>query len=77
MYTMEDFERDLFKRALKKLKPEELRGVIKSLPPEEQEEVLEALPPENRLKGLSPEQIQAYLDKLTVKPSAKPRRRKE
>ena len=56
VYTMEDFERDAIKRGLKKLKPEE------------QEEVLEALPPENRMKGLSPEQIQAYLDKLTAKP---------
>jgi hypothetical protein len=66
-YTMEDFQRQYVKEHFPQLSPEE------------REEVLRSLPPEERLAGLSPEQIQEYLDRLTVgKPAAprKPRRKK-
>jgi hypothetical protein len=66
-FTMEDFNRQYIKEHFARLTPEE------------QEEVLKSLPPEQRLAGLSPEQIRAYLDRLTAgKParSRKPRRRK-
>jgi hypothetical protein len=66
-YTMEDFERELTKKAFEKLSPEERRKLLESLPPEE------------RLASLSPEQIQQYLQKLTAGRSAgprKPRRKK-
>jgi hypothetical protein len=58
-YTFEDFERDLARRLVLELPPEErLRG----LPPEERlcgltpEERLRGLPPEERLRGLPPEE---------------------
>jgi hypothetical protein len=74
VYTIEDFERDVFKRALKKLKPEELRGVIPSLPPEKRREALVSVPLEERLEDLSDDQIRQYLDKRTAERSAKPRK---
>ena len=50
-YTFEDFERDLARRLVSELPPEErLRG----LPPEER---LRGLPPEERLRGLSEEEL--------------------
>jgi hypothetical protein len=66
-YTMEDFKRDYVKQHFAQLTPEE------------REEVLQALPPEERLAGLSAEQIQQYLDRLSAeRPAAprKPRRKK-
>jgi hypothetical protein len=78
-YTMEDFKRDYVKKHFARLTPEEQREALQALPPEKQQEVLQAFPPERRLAGLSPEQIQQYLDRLTTgKPAEprKPRRRK-
>ncbi|HTU17591.1 MAG TPA: hypothetical protein VMG10_05960 [Gemmataceae bacterium] len=66
-YTMEDFMRDFVK------------SHFAQLTPEEQQEALQAMPLETRLAGLSPEQIQQYLDRLTAGKSPqprKPRRRK-
>jgi hypothetical protein len=66
-YTMEDFKRDYLKEHFAKLTPQE------------QEEFLRALPPEERLAGLSAEQIQQYLERLTARrptASRKPRRKK-
>ncbi|MFO0927212.1 MAG: hypothetical protein U0736_09255 [Gemmataceae bacterium] len=60
-YTMEDFRRKYVKEHFPQLTPEE------------QEDVLQALPLERRLAGLTPEQIQQYLDALKIAP-AKPRK---
>jgi hypothetical protein len=54
MYTMKDFERDLFIKYFPKLTPQE------------QQEVLRTVPPEASLAGLSEEQIRQYLDQLTT-----------
>jgi hypothetical protein len=61
-YTMEDFERDYIKEHFGQLTPEE------------QGEVLKRLPPERRLAGLTAEQIQQYLDRLTAQPAREPRK---
>ncbi|HYT92578.1 MAG TPA: hypothetical protein VEL76_27935, partial [Gemmataceae bacterium] len=66
-FTMEDFNREYNKKLFLKLTPEE------------QEEVFQSLPPERRLAGLSAEQIQQYLARLSPeRPAAarKPRRKK-
>jgi hypothetical protein len=66
-YTMDDFLRDYVKKHFAQLTPEE------------QQEALQALPPERRLAGLSPEQIQEYLDQRVASPppqARKPRRKK-
>jgi len=73
-YTIEDFERDYFKKHFAKLTPEEKRQALQALPPEQQRELLQALPPEQRLDGLSPEQIRQYLDQLTAGGTAQPRK---
>jgi hypothetical protein len=73
-YTMEDFRRQYAKEHFPLLTAEERREVLQALPPEEQEELLQALPPEKRLAGLSPEQIQRYLDRLTAGRSSEPRK---
>jgi hypothetical protein len=78
MWTMEDFQRQYAKEHFAQLTPEEQREALRALSPEKQQEFLEGLPPERRLAGLSPEQIRAYLDRLTSgKPakSRKPRRK--
>jgi hypothetical protein len=59
---------------LKSLSPEERRDILKSLSPEEQEELLQALSPEKRLAGLSAQQIRRYLDRLTARRPAAPRK---
>ncbi len=66
-FTMEDFNRQYIKEHFSQLTPEE------------QEEVLQAMPPERRLAGLSAEQIQQYLARLSPERSSaarKPRRKK-
>lgn len=66
-FTMEDFQRQFVKEHFPKLTPAE------------QVDVLKSLPPEVRLQGLTPQQIQEYLERLSAKPAArqrKPRRRK-
>ncbi len=78
-YTMEDFQRDYFKEQYAKLTPEKRRELVQSLPPEERQKLLESVPLEQRLAGLSPEQIRQYLDQLTARRPAgprKPRRKK-
>jgi hypothetical protein len=78
-YTMEDFERDYFKKHFVKLTPEQRREIVQALSPQERREVLQALPAEERLAGLPAEQIQQYLDQLTAGRPAeppKPRRKK-
>jgi hypothetical protein len=83
-YTMEDFKRDVAKEDFQKLSPQSQREVLRSLlleslSPEERRELLESLSLEDRLAGLSPEQIQQYLDRLTAGRSGgsrKPRRKK-
>ena len=57
-YTMTDFKRDLAKELLEELTPEEL---LQEVPPEK---LLRRLPPEVRMKGLTAEEIRAYLKKL-------------
>jgi hypothetical protein len=74
MYTMEDFRRDFAKEHFARLTPEEQREALQALPPEKQQEVLQALPLERRLAGLSPEQIRQYLDRLTARKPAEPRK---
>jgi hypothetical protein len=78
-YTMQDFQRDYIKEHFPELTPDQQREVLKRLPAARRREVLEALPPEERLAGLSPEDIQQYLERLTKgRPTGtrKPRRKK-
>jgi len=68
-YTFDDFRRDVARKMLPELLPEErLRGLppeerLRGLPPEERlrglppEERLRGLPPEERLRGLSKEEL--------------------
>ena len=75
-YTMKDFERDFTSEHLHLLTPQErLKGLaseerLEGLSPEEQlkglptESVMKQFPLEERLKGLSPEMIEAYLLRL-------------
>jgi hypothetical protein len=44
------------------------------LPPEQRQDVLQSLQLEQQLAGLSAEQIQGYLDRLTANPPAAPRK---
>jgi Mg/Co/Ni transporter MgtE len=86
--TMEDCQRDVFKKEFSKLTAKKRREVFESLPPEERREVfeslplgeqlafLQALPPEERLAGLSEKQIREYLDRLTAHRPSKRRRKK-
>jgi hypothetical protein len=58
----------------------EQEDFLQLLPPEKQAELLQSLPPEMRLAGLSAEQIREYLERLTTRrPAAprKPRRKKQ
>jgi hypothetical protein len=63
-YTMEDYERDVEEKILRKLTPEKR---LKGLSPEQRleglspEQLLAHLSPEQRLEGLSPEQLLAHL----------------
>jgi hypothetical protein len=61
-YTIDDFERDYFKKYFPRLTPQE------------QGKVLESLPLEERLAGLSAEQIRQYLERLTAGGAAEPRK---
>ncbi len=70
-YTMEDFQRDFVKKHFPRLKPEEQDEVLQSLPLEQR---LEGLSAEQRLEGLSVEQIRQYLDRLSTKRPAAPRK---
>lgn len=66
-FTWEDFERQYIK------------DHFPQLTREERQEVLQALPTEERLAGLTPEQVQRYLDQLKASrpsPSRKQRRKK-
>jgi hypothetical protein len=66
-FTMEDFRRQFLEESFQRLTREEREQMINSLPPEE------------RLAGLTAEQIQEYLDQLSVErpaPARKPRRKK-
>jgi hypothetical protein len=85
-FTMEDFERWFFIEHAGELTAEQLRDVLervpaerrrealKSLPPGELRGALESLTPEERLAGLSAEEIRRYLDRLTARHAAKPRK---
>ncbi len=79
-YTMEDFNRQYIMEHFQKLTPEEQEKVLQAMPPEQRlaglppEQRLAGLPPEQRLAGLSEEQIRQYLERLTPKPSAAPRK---
>jgi hypothetical protein len=73
-YTMEDFKRELTREYLKELTGEERLDTLQSLPLEQWRELLASLPLDERLAGLSPEQIQEYLNQLTAGRSAAPRK---
>jgi MgtE intracellular N domain len=62
---------------LQSLPPEDRRDLLQSLPAEERQGILESLPPEERLAGLSEEQIRQYLERLTTRRQARPRKRKK
>jgi hypothetical protein len=67
------------RQVLQSLPPGEQRAILQSLPPEQRREVLQSLPLEDRLAGLSPEQIQKYLDRLAAGRTSrrpKPQRKK-
>jgi hypothetical protein len=74
-YTMEDFEREVEEKVLKKMSPEKL---LRRLSPEQR---LEGLSSEQRLEGLSSEQllshvpleeIETFLKKLKAKIATEP-----
>ena len=77
-YTIEDFERDYFKKHFARLTTEEKLEVLKDLPPEQRlaglapEQLLAGLAPEQRLAGLTEEQIRQYLENLTAHRPARP-----
>jgi hypothetical protein len=73
-FTWEDFERWYAEKYFGELSPEKQREVLKHLSPERRRELLESLPAEERLAGLSPEEIQQYLDRLTAGRQAAPRK---
>lgn len=77
-FTMEDFERQFAREHFLRLSPERRLEALRTLSPEQRQELLQALPPEERLAGLSAEQIQQYLDRLSGDRPAtrKPRRKK-
>jgi hypothetical protein len=78
-YTMEDFDRDYNRERFLKLTPEKREELLRSLPTEERQELVRSLPPEERLAGLTAEQIQQYLARLSPKRPAtarRPRRKK-
>jgi hypothetical protein len=60
-YTMEEFRREYILEHFKDLTPEQRQKALQGLSPEERQEALQGLPAEERLKGLSPEEIAAYL----------------
>ncbi len=72
-YTIDDFERDYFKKCFPRLTPAEQREALDELPPKTRQEFLQLLPPEERLAGLSAEQIRQYLERLTAS-AAEPRK---
>jgi hypothetical protein len=77
-FTMEDFRRQFIREHLPELTTEERREIVRSLPPEDRRAFLQSLPPEERLAGLSAEQIQQYLDRLTPGgPTQPPRPRRK
>jgi hypothetical protein len=73
-FTMEDFQRQYAREHFARLTPEEQRQALEHLSPERLREVLQSLPPEKRLAGLSGEQIQQYLERLTGARPAEPRK---
>jgi hypothetical protein len=73
-YTMEDFQRQYAKEHFAQLTPEEQREAIQSLPADERRKVLRSLPPKELLAVLSPEQIRQYLDRLSARRPAAPRK---
>ena len=75
-FTWENFEHWYVKDHFRQLTAEEQREALEHLPPDRRQEVLQSLPPEERLVGLSPEQIQQYLDELRAERPAHPRRPK-
>jgi hypothetical protein len=90
-YTMEDFKRDYIVEHFPELPPDKQREVLERIPSElrrellqslsaeQRRELLQSLPLEERLAGLSPEQIQQYLEQLTAgRPtrSREPRRKR-
>jgi Mg/Co/Ni transporter MgtE len=64
------------RKILDSLAPETRREILDSLPPEQRREMLDSLPPEERLAGLSPEQIQKYLDQVGASKPPAPRKRR-
>ncbi len=67
-YTVEDFERDYFKKHFARLRPKEKREALQALSPEKQRELLQALPPEKQrelLQALPPEKQRELLQALS------------
>jgi hypothetical protein len=62
-YTMEDYEREVEERVLRKLTAEKL---LAHLTPEQR---LAGMSPEQRLEGLPREEIEKYLKKLNGAPA--------
>ncbi len=82
-FTMQDFMREFaiehfaqIQEAIKSLPPEKREGILEAFAPQERRRLIDSLPPEERLAGLSPKQIQQYLEKLTAKQSATPRKQR-
>jgi hypothetical protein len=72
-FTMEDFKRQFAREEFQRLTPEQRQEALQALTPKARQELLESLPPEERLAGLSAEEIQRYLDRLSSRRSASPR----
>ena len=65
-YTMEQFMRENQKETMENLTPEAQEKFAETLPPEIR---LKGLSIREKMKGLSPEEIEAYLQQLRVESS--------
>jgi hypothetical protein len=75
-FTMEDFQRQFFRKNFPKLSRKDREDILKSVPVEER---LAGLPVDDLLAGLTEEQMRQLLERLsstTPTPPRKPRRKK-
>ena len=65
-YTIEDYQREVKEEVLKGLTEEDLDLLLEN---PKLEELVKKLKPEDRMKGLTPDEIRAYLKKIDKKES--------
>jgi hypothetical protein len=78
-YTMQEFKRELAREYLRSLPADMRRDLLRAeIPVEERLRellLLSRLSPEQRMAGLRPEQIEAYLKRLRKKPATTGRKK--